>query len=85
MSEKNKKTLLLTAAFAAFVFLQFTVLRICNSAGEGYLDVSGQEQVYYALQVFVIAGFFAHAAVRTKSAGLRLFALLPVFSSAAPY
>ena len=75
MSEKNKKTLLLTAAFAAFVFLQFTVLRICNSAGEGYLDVSGQEQVYYALQVFV----------RTKSAGLRLFALLPVFSSAAPY
>ena len=69
MSEKNKKTLLLTAAFAAFVFLQFTVLRICNSAGEGYLDVSGQEQVYYALQVFVIAGFFAHAAVRTFAPG----------------
>ena len=62
MSEHTKRELSLTGLFAAFLFLQFTVLALGNRAGEGLLSTEGREQVYYALQVFVILGFLFHAA-----------------------
>lgn len=62
MSEKMKKDLSLTGLFAAFMFLQLTVSGLGNRAGEGCLSTERREFVYYALQVFVILGFFAYAA-----------------------
>ena len=61
MSEKMKREISLTVLFAAFMFLQFTVLALGNHAGEGYLSTERRELVYYALQVFVILGFLAYA------------------------
>ena len=57
----DKRFLVLTGLFGAFVFLQFTVLGLANHAGEGYLDTQQREQVYYALQVFVISGFVLYS------------------------
>ena len=57
MSENTKRTLSLTGLFAAFMFLQLTVLGLGNHAGEGYLELRLREMVYYALQVFAILGF----------------------------
>ena len=62
MSEKAKKDLSLTGLFAAFMFLQFTVLGLGNHAGEGYLSVERRELVYYVLQIFVILGLLSYAA-----------------------
>ena len=63
MADKTKRTLILAAFFAAFLFLQFTVLWMGNRAGQGYLAVEQREKVYYVIQVFVILGFFSHAAL----------------------
>ena len=61
MSEIARKDLFLTGLFAAFMFLQLTVLALGNRAGEGYLSTERRELVYYALQIFVILGFLAYA------------------------
>ena len=61
MPDKVKQSLRLAGFFAAFMFLQFTVLALCNRAGEGCLSVEDREGVYYLLQVFVILGFLAYA------------------------
>ena len=63
MSEQTKRQLPLAGLFASFMFLQLTVLGLGNHAGEGYLSTGRRELVYYSLQVFVILGFFAYAAV----------------------
>ena len=52
----------LTGLFAAFMFLQLTVLGLGNHAGEGFLSAGRRELVYYALQAFVIPGFLTYAA-----------------------
>ena len=52
----------LTGLFAAFMFLQLTVLGLGNHAGEGFLSPERRELVYYALQAFVILGFLTYAA-----------------------
>ena len=62
MSESTRRELSLTGLFAAFMFLQFTVLGLGNHAGEGFLSAVWRERVYYGLQVFVILGFLSHAA-----------------------
>ncbi len=51
----------LTWLFGSFAFLQFTVLGIANHAGAGYLSTSRREQIYYALQVFVILGYLLYS------------------------
>ena len=61
MSEIARKNLFLNGLFAAFMFLQLTVLALGNHAGEGYLSTERRELVYYALQVFVILGFLVYA------------------------
>ena len=60
--QENREKKLHIGLFAAFVFLQFTVLWLGNRAGEGYLSTERREHVYYAIQVFVILGFLAYAA-----------------------
>lgn len=55
----------------AFVFLQFTVLSLANHAGEGYLSTGQREQVYYALQVFVILGYLLYGLFFRFCAGKR--------------
>ena len=67
-SENTKRTLSLTGLFAAFMFLQLTVLGLGNHAGEGYLELRLREIVYYVLQVFAILGFLSRALVRELSA-----------------
>ena len=64
MTAAAKRSISLTGLFASFVFLQFTILNLANHAGEGYLPMEQREQVYYIVQVFVILGFFPHAAAR---------------------
>jgi len=54
-------SLALTTLFGSYVFLQFTVLGLCNHAGEGFLPTEQREMVYYTLQVFVILGYLAHS------------------------
>ena len=88
MPEKAKKNLALTGLFAAFMFLQLTVLGLGNRAGEGYLSAARREMVYYALQVFVILGFLAYAAADRLLRGERarrglLCAVLAVFAAGA--
>jgi len=61
VSEIARKNLFLNGLFAAFMFLQLTVLALGNHAGEGYLSTERRELVYYALQVFVILGFLVYA------------------------
>lgn len=50
-----------TVAFAAFLFLQFVVLRFSNQAGRGFLPENIQEWVYCFTQIIVIAGFLLHS------------------------
>lgn len=50
----------LACLFGSFAFLQFTALGLANHAGEGYLSTPLREQVYYALQVFVILGYLLY-------------------------
>ena len=69
----------LTCMFAAFVFLQFTVLALANHAGEEYLTTGQRELVYYALQVFVIFGFLLHAFVSHRLGGIRKAITYAVF------
>ena len=57
--------------FSAYVFLQFTVLSLANHAGEGYLSTGQREQVYYALQVFVILGYLLYGLFFRFCAGKR--------------
>ena len=88
MSEKTKREIFLTGLFAAFMFLQFAVLRLGNSAGEGYLSTQRRELVYYALQVFVILGFIGYAAFDRLPVGTRVrrgvaFFVLGVFCAGA--
>ena len=64
MSESSRQTISLTAFFASFVFLQFTVLGLGNHAGEGYLPTNQRELVYYGIQVFVILGCWSYALAR---------------------
>ncbi|MBR2742027.1 MAG: response regulator transcription factor [Clostridia bacterium] len=71
MSKSAKRNVLLSVMFTAAVFLQLCVLGVANHAGEGYLPAERREWVYYALQVFVIIGFFAYAAVRAALRGRR--------------
>lgn len=63
MSEKTERTLSLAGLFTAFMFLQLTVLGLGNRAGAGLLSPERREMVYYVLQVFVLLGFFAYAAL----------------------
>ena len=51
------------ALFALFMFVQLTVLSCGNHAGEGFLSTTQRESVYYALQLFVIGGYLAHALI----------------------
>ena len=51
----------LSVFLAAFMFIQFVVLRLGNQAGQGYLPVERQENVYFFLQVVAILGFLSHA------------------------
>ena len=60
MTEEAKREQALTGLFAAFMFLQFTVLWLGNHAGEGLLSAERRELVYYGLQVFVILGYLAY-------------------------
>ena len=88
MSERAKRDLSLTGLFAAFMFLQFTVLGLGNRAGEGYLSAGRRELVYYVLQVFVILGFLAYAGADRLIRGERarrtlLGAALAAFAAAA--
>lgn len=53
-----------TLLFTCFMFLQYVILRLGNQAGRGYLLEARQELVYYALQLFAILGFLAHALLR---------------------
>lgn len=69
---ENREKKLHIGLFAAFVFLQFTVLWLGNHAGEGYLSTERREHVYYAIQVFVILGFLAYAAADGLIRGERL-------------
>ena len=93
MADKTKRTLTLAAFFASFVFLQFTVLWMGNHAREGYLAVDQREKVYYVIQVFVILGFFSHAALhrfrRLTAAVLAVFfagtAAMLVMEASRPY
>ncbi len=64
MSRPLKNNLTVSVFFASFMFLQFFVLRMGNSAGRGYLPVEKQEKVYVFLQLFVILGILFHAALR---------------------
>ena len=61
MQKNRANTPVLCAVFGSFMFLQYVILRFCNEAGRGWLSDSWQEFVYYAVQIFVILGFFAHA------------------------
>ena len=61
MSEQSRRNLSLTGLFAAFMFLQYTVLGAANHAGEGYLSTERREWIYYGLQLFVILGFLVYA------------------------
>lgn len=61
MPEKAKQALPLTGLFAAFMFLQFTVLSLANHTGEGFLSETQREWVYYVIQVLVVLGFLAFA------------------------
>ena len=88
MADKTKREWTLTGLFTAFVFLQFAVLGLGNRAGEGYLPTGQREQVYYALQVFVILGFLAYAAFDRLPLHSRLrrgvsFGILGVFCAGA--
>ena len=76
MTEKAKRDCALAGLFAAYVFLMLTMLRIANHAGDGFLPTAAQEKVYYALQVFVLLGYFAHALVRSRVRGRAQTALL---------
>ncbi len=69
MPEKTRKAIALTAFFASFVFLQFTLLWLGNRAGDGYLSIRQREMVYYILQIFVISGFFAYAVSDNPGSG----------------
>ena len=80
---KMKRTISLTGLFAAYMFLQFTVLGLGNHAGEGWLSTGLRELVYYALQVFVILGFLAYAAADRLIRGERNRARAAVFVLAA--
>lgn len=63
--QKNRATTpVLCAVFGSFMFLQYVILRFCNQAGRGLLSDSWQEFIYYAVQIFVILGFLAHAGAR---------------------
>ncbi|MBO7663481.1 MAG: hypothetical protein J6U01_08915 [Clostridia bacterium] len=42
-------SLALAALFGSYVFLQFTVLGLCNHAGEGFLPTEQRELVYYTV------------------------------------
>ena len=65
--------------FFCFMFIQYTVLRLANAAGRGYLSDSEQEWVYYIIQAIVIAGFLVFAAVgRTKAGRAAVTASLAV-------
>lgn len=56
-----KKNASVALFFASFMFLQFTILRMGNQAGWGYLTDGRQEKVYIFLQLFVICGIALHA------------------------
>ncbi len=72
MGGKLKRTLSLTGLFAAFVFLQLSILGLANHAGEGYLPSDRRELVYYGLQVFVLLGYLVYAGLRRLRPGGRL-------------
>ena len=82
MPEQSKIRIGPTGLFAAFMFLQLTVLWMGNHAGEGVLLSAAQrENVYYVLQIFVIPGFLSYAAVRRfirNARTRRVFALCAV-------
>ena len=67
MSDRMRRLLSLTAFYGSFVFLQLTVLGLGNRAGEGYLPTDQRELVYYAIQVFVILGYWSYALARRVS------------------
>ena len=56
----KKKNIMSTLLFGAYVLVQFTILRLANQAGRGYLAEERQELVYLFLQIIVIAGFILH-------------------------
>ena len=75
--------------FSSAIFLQLCILSTANHAGEGYLPVDQREYVYYALQIFVLFGFFAYAAMRAAvkderaGKGITAFVLCVFFAGAA--
>ncbi|MBR3424108.1 MAG: hypothetical protein IKG80_06415, partial [Clostridia bacterium] len=50
--------------FSAFMFIQLVFLRFGNKAGLGLLPDAIAENVYYAIQIFVILGFAVFALVK---------------------
>ena len=72
----KKKNAAAFALFFSFMFVQYVILRMSNSAGRGYLPENRLEYVYYVLQVIVIAGFLLHALTSRSKDRLRRAAFL---------
>ncbi len=63
---QTHKQLHIFLLFFPFMYVQFVLLRLGNSAGRGFLPDAWQEYVYCGLQVVVIAGFLLHAALFSR-------------------
>lgn len=67
-----KKNAFYSLLFSSFMFIQLVFLRLGNQAGSGFLSKELSEKVYYAIQIFVILGFFLFALLRrVRSEGFR--------------
>ena len=58
-----------TLLFAAFMFVQFVILRLANQAGRGFLPPAQQEYVYLFAQVAAIVGFLGSALFFSEKRG----------------
>lgn len=73
--QKNKH-LYPAILFSSFMFLQFIILRMANSAGRGFLEDERQEKIYVFIQLFVICGIALHAAIRALAGTERTVRLI---------
>ena len=90
MPADKKKTFSFTLLFSSYMFLQLTVLRFCNNAGDASLPVNVQEKVYYVLQIFFIAGaaafvFLSRILADTSWKKTFIIAVLAVLAAAAGF
>ena len=65
-SKSNTKEAIIVAVFSMYLFIYMTFETLCTKGSVGVISASEQLTMYYADQVFLVAGFILFAVIWSK-------------------